>query len=107
MSLLIGIIAQVPSLETIEIDAFPGVKKDAPLVVTLRRVVEEAGKTLLWGPLRGWEKQQDEPGLIGLEAALANLGISNGHDRVVGQCPNYAVLALADNWQNMQVEVQA
>ena len=39
-----GILAQVPSLETVEIDAYPGVKKDAPLVMALRRRIEEYEK---------------------------------------------------------------
>ena len=77
VNLLLGIIAQVPSLEAVEIDAYPGVKKEAPLVLALRRTVEEHRKKLLWGPLRGWEKEGDEPGLIGLEKALAGMGISD------------------------------
>lgn len=68
---------QVPSMHTVEIDAYPSVKKDAPLIMALRRGVEDAGKTLTWGPLRGWEKEEDEPGLIGLEKALAGMGISD------------------------------
>lgn len=75
-ALLVGILEQVPWLETIEIDAYPGVKKEAPLVMALVRRVEEYGKKLVWGPLRGWEKEGDEPGLIGLEKALASMGIS-------------------------------
>ena len=83
VSLLVGILDQVPSLETIEVDAYPGVKKDAPLVMALRRKIEEYGKRLKWGPLRGWEKEGDEPGLIGLEKALAGMGISDISTRVV------------------------
>lgn len=83
VSLLLGIIAQVPSLETVEIDAYPGVKKEAPLVMALRRKIEEHGKKLVWGPLRGWEKENDEPGLIGLEKALAGIAISNPPARMV------------------------
>ena len=67
----------MPSLETVEIDAYPAVKKEAPLVMALREKTEEAGKRVVWGPLRGWEKEGDEPGLIGLEMALAGLGIGN------------------------------
>lgn len=77
VSLLLGIMAQVRSLENVEIDAYPSVKKDSPMVMALRRRVEEAGQKLTWGPLRGWEKEADEPGLIGLEEALAGLGISD------------------------------
>jgi len=82
LNLLQGIIEQVPSLETVEVDAFPGVKKDAALVTALKRKTEEAGKRLAWGPLRGWEKEGDEPGLIGLEKAMAGMGLG-GVSRVV------------------------
>ena len=37
VDLLRGILDQVPSLETVEIDAFPSVKKEAPLVTLFRR----------------------------------------------------------------------
>jgi hypothetical protein len=77
VDLLHGIMEQVPSLATVEIDAYPAVKKEAPLVMALRRGVEEDGKKVIWGPLRGWEKEGDEPGLIGLEKALAGMGISD------------------------------
>ncbi|KAF2723522.1 hypothetical protein K431DRAFT_219972 [Polychaeton citri CBS 116435] len=77
MGLLQGIFEQAPSLWAVEIDAYPSVKKDAPLVVGLRKMIDEHKKTLLWGPLRGWEKDSDEPGSIGLEGALARLGISD------------------------------
>jgi len=75
VDLLHGILEQVPSLETVEIDAYPAVKKEAQLVMALRRKIEENGKRLVWGPLRGWEKEGDEPGLIGLEQALAGMGL--------------------------------
>lgn len=77
MGLLRGIMEQVPSLESVEIDAYPSVKREAPLVMSLRRTIEEGGKKMVWGPLRGWEKEGDEPGLIGLEKALAGMGISD------------------------------
>lgn len=83
LDLLRGILEQVPSLETVEIDAFPGVKKDAPLVLALKRKVEDAGKRLAWGPLREWEKGPDEPGLIGLEKAMAGMGLGDAAPNVV------------------------
>lgn len=75
LDLLRGILEQVPSLEKVEIDAFPGVKKNAPLILTLKRQIEESGKRLAWGPLREWEKGADEPGLIGLEEAMAGMAL--------------------------------
>lgn len=82
VDLLRGILEQVPSLETVEIDAFPGVKKDSPLVVALQRKITEARLRLVWGPLRGWEKDGGEPGDIGLEKAMAGMGLG-GTPRVV------------------------
>lgn len=83
VDLLRDILEHVPTLQTVEIDAYPGVKKDAPIVLALKWKVEEAQKRLAWGPLRGWEKDNDEPGLIGLESAMASLGISSDIPRVV------------------------
>lgn len=77
VDLLTGIFDQVPSLEKIEIDAFPAVKKDSMLVTAVSELVKERKKKLIWGPLRGWEKEDDEPGLIGLEGAMASMSLSS------------------------------
>ncbi|KAI7095354.1 hypothetical protein KC352_g39123, partial [Hortaea werneckii] len=79
LELLRGVLVRVPSLETVEIDAYPGVKKDSPLVSALRRLVqnERSSIRLTWGPLRGWEKEGDEAGEIGLERAMAGLGLGS------------------------------
>ncbi|GAB1738391.1 hypothetical protein NU219Hw_g3200t1 [Hortaea werneckii] len=79
LELLRGLVVRVPSLETVEIDAYPGVKKDSPLVMALRRLVqnERSSIRLTWGPLRGWEKDGDEAGEIGLERAMAGLGLGS------------------------------
>ncbi|RMY50680.1 hypothetical protein D0863_14811 [Hortaea werneckii] len=79
LELLRGLLVRVPSLETVEIDAYPGVKKDSPLVMALRRLVqnERSSIRLTWGPLRGWEKDGDEAGEIGLERAMAGLGLGS------------------------------
>lgn len=77
VGLLRGIQEQVSSLLSVEIDAYPAVKKDAPLVMSLIKTIEEANLKLVWGPLRGWEKDGDEPGLIGLESAMAGMGLSD------------------------------
>lgn len=79
LELLRGLLVRVPSLETVEIDAYPGVKKDSPLVMALRRLVqsERSSIRLTWGPLRGWEKEGDEAGEIGLERAMAGLGLGS------------------------------
>jgi hypothetical protein len=83
LDILTSIFEQVPSLEVVEIDAYPAVKKDAPLVMGLVRKVKERGLRLAWGPLRGWEKDGDEPGEIGLEKAMAGMGLGESMASVV------------------------
>lgn len=73
--ILQGIIDQVPSLETVQLDAWTGVAKDAPLVLALARQIQEAKKTITWGPLRGWHEKEDTGGLVGLEKAMEAMGI--------------------------------
>jgi len=72
VKLLNGILEQVPSLKTIELDAWAGVDKGSPLIFALANEVQKAGKRLVWGPLRGWNEKED-CGRIGLESALAGL----------------------------------
>ncbi|KAK5110616.1 hypothetical protein LTR62_005655 [Meristemomyces frigidus] len=82
--LLRGICGQVPGLETVEIDGFPVVKRESPLVVALRGVVREFGLKVVWGPLRGWAKEGDGVGgEMGLERAMAGLGLVGKVGRVV------------------------
>lgn len=76
VDLLVGILQQVPSLETIEIDAYPSVKKNAPLVSALVNTAQDAKKKLAWGPQRCWE-EDDKPMIIGLKGAMASMTISN------------------------------
>lgn len=75
VDLLRGILQQVPSLHTIELDAPPGVDRNAPLVLALKREIAEGGKKLVMGPLRGWLDEKDGGGLIGLESAMAAIQI--------------------------------
>lgn len=73
VELLRSILEQVPRLRTIEIDAFPGIKRNAPLITALKETIEAAGKKLIWGPLRGWEKEDE---LGGLSQAMADIRIA-------------------------------
>jgi len=73
IGLLQGIIDQVPSLKTIELDAYPSVGKSAPMVLAIVAKATETSKTIVWGPLRGWEDDEDYGGHIGLEKQLAAL----------------------------------
>jgi hypothetical protein len=75
IDLLRGILQQVPRLKVVEIDAYPGIKQSAPLITGLREVVQETGKRLVWGPLRGWE---DENGMNDLQRAMASMGLTSG-----------------------------
>lgn len=62
-------------LKAVEIDAFPGIKQSAPLITALREVVQEAGKKLVWGPLRAWESEAE---LNDLEREMAAMGLTSG-----------------------------
>lgn len=75
IGLLKGIVEQVPSLKYMELDAYPAVQKGTPLVEALVRVINDSGKKLVWGPLRGWEEEGNVAGMIGLENAMASMGI--------------------------------
>lgn len=75
VNILRGIFAQVPSIEIIEFDAFPAISKDTPLVKGLMTEASEAGKRITWGPMRGWRQESDTGGLIGLENAMAAMGL--------------------------------
>lgn len=80
VDILKGIFAQVPSLETVEIDAYEAVERDAPLVRGLTTAVIDAGKRIAWGPKRGWRTEVDTVGLLslaGLENAMAAMGIES------------------------------
>ncbi|KAK1086318.1 hypothetical protein LTR48_003694 [Friedmanniomyces endolithicus] len=83
VGLLRGVFGEVPGLEVVEVDAFPAVKRDAPLVLGLRREIKRAGLRLVWGPLRGWGKEGEveeveeviDVGASGLEKAMRELGV--------------------------------
>lgn len=83
VSLLLEIFEQVPSMETVEMDAHPGVKKDSPLVAALIRHIRQAHKTLSWGPMRGWEQDNDDLALNDLEKPMASISISSDAPRTV------------------------
>ncbi|KAF2224793.1 hypothetical protein BDZ85DRAFT_259099 [Elsinoe ampelina] len=71
-ALLQEILEQATSVRTVELDAYPSVSKDSPLVVALVDVVKKNSKKLVWGPLRGWNEDEDCD-QIGLESTLACL----------------------------------
>lgn len=72
--MLEDVFAKAPSILAVEFDAYPSVNKRSPLVVKLVDVASKADKKVLWGPLRGWEKDGD-CGQLGLENALASMSL--------------------------------
>lgn len=68
-----AVLQQCPSIELIEFDAYPSVKKRDPLMTALLKVAESTGERIAWGPERGWamEKELDACDLQGLETAIA------------------------------------
>ncbi|KAF2454689.1 hypothetical protein BDY21DRAFT_387480 [Lineolata rhizophorae] len=54
--LLVGIMNQVPSIETVEFDAYPAVSRSAPLMSELLTQAKARQKRILWGPERGWKQ---------------------------------------------------
>lgn len=66
------IFSRVPSIVAVELDAFPGVGKDSPLLAALVGVVTQASKNVSWGPLCGWGEEGD-CGQLEVENALARM----------------------------------
>lgn len=81
VDLLAGILEQVPSLETVEIDAW--VKKEVPIVTALKCMVEENGKRLLWGPCLKQREIEDGLRLLSLESALSAMSLAEEAPRLV------------------------
>ncbi|KAF7864003.1 hypothetical protein EAF04_006968 [Stromatinia cepivora] len=80
--LLEGIFRDVKGIQTVEFDAFPGVKRSGDMMNGLREVVERHKKVVGWGPERGWgvEKPGEGKERIWLDAVLVH-GV--GRARVV------------------------
>ncbi|KAF2151787.1 hypothetical protein K461DRAFT_268906 [Myriangium duriaei CBS 260.36] len=70
--MLAEIFARTPSVVAVELDAYPSIGKDSPIVLALVDVIKKASKKVLWGPLRGWDREGD-CGQLGLESALAGI----------------------------------
>lgn len=71
--MLEGVLQQCTSVDTIEFDAYPSVKKRDPLMTALLRQANLAGKRIAWGPERGWQwdKELDPCALQVLGEALS------------------------------------
>jgi len=53
--LLFNILAEMPWLETVELDAWDGVAQGCPIMRGLLEIAMSGGRTICWGPRRGWK----------------------------------------------------
>ncbi|KAJ8607196.1 hypothetical protein MRB53_040456 [Persea americana] len=58
-SLLHGLLSRMPSISTVEFDAYPSIRKSSELMGALMEEVEEAGKVVAWGKERDWDADQE------------------------------------------------
>nr|POE62837.1 hypothetical protein CFP56_03741 [Quercus suber] len=78
VDLLRGIFGQVPSLETVELDAAPGLKKSSALIIAIEREVRNAGLRLAWASSREWDVDDNDSvkrELLSLARTIAGLQI--------------------------------
>lgn len=77
VGILRGFLEQVSTLETVELDGYPGVSKDCPLVRGLVAEIKQAKKRLTWGPARGWkeEEEKEQRELLVLQRAMSGLDL--------------------------------
>jgi hypothetical protein len=60
VGLLRGLLAQVPSINDVEFDAYPSVSNSSPLVAGLIEETKLNQKRIAWGPLRGWDRTVED-----------------------------------------------
>ncbi len=53
-NLLRDVLVAMPQVEFVQLDGNPSVQMDGPLVLRLRREVEDQGRLVTWGKERGW-----------------------------------------------------
>lgn len=51
---LAQVLVALPSVQYVEFDAFSSVEKSGPLMSRLIQVVNDSGRRISWGPMRGW-----------------------------------------------------
>ncbi|KAL6706933.1 hypothetical protein ACN47E_004883 [Coniothyrium glycines] len=56
VSLLRGLLAQLPTVSKVEFDAYPSVSKSSPLLKGLVDETKLNQKRITWGPERGWDE---------------------------------------------------
>lgn len=72
--LLRQILKTLPSLVQVEFDGNPSVDKNGSLMSRLRLEVRQARKKILWGPQRGWKKEDNDDDFV---EALRAMKINN------------------------------
>ncbi len=66
VGLLRALLTRIPSLTEVEMDAYPSVSKESPLVKGLLDEANLNQKSITWGPERGWDKivEKDLVGIL-------------------------------------------
>ena len=73
VGLLRALLAQIPSVGEVELDAYPSVSKNSPLLKGLLDEAKLNQKRITWGPERGWDKIVDKD-LVGI---LEKMGLGS------------------------------
>ena len=71
VGLLRGLLAQVPSINDVEFDAYPSVSRSSPLLQGLIEETKLNQKRVAWGPERGWDKIVE----VDLAGVLQKMGL--------------------------------
>jgi hypothetical protein len=74
VGLLRLLLAQIPSVGEVEMDAYPSVSKNSPLLKALLDEARLNQKRITWGPERGWDKIVDKD-LVGILERMGLGGI--------------------------------
>lgn len=58
--LLADVLKGVPTVDVVEFDAWPSVKRTGDMMRGLGEIIIKMNKVIAWGPERGWEKESDQ-----------------------------------------------
>ncbi|KFX87905.1 hypothetical protein V495_05792 [Pseudogymnoascus sp. VKM F-4514 (FW-929)] len=59
-TLIEKILEAVPSINEVQLDAWPSIEKDGPMISGLMSVVKQHQKVISWGPESGWSKEKEK-----------------------------------------------
>lgn len=76
VGLLRALLAQITTVAEVELDAYPSVGKDSPLLQALLDEAKLNQKRIVWGPERGWDKIVEKD-LVGILEKMGLGGIWN------------------------------